>query len=135
WNKMGFQGEHPVGFFLVIGKSPQSVEYKRIFSNVGNAYDHNTGVFTAPTNGLYYFTFSTYGYSTHAAGAVLVKNAVRQISTYDSPSTDGSDSGSNAAVLQLSTGDKVHVELWDNGQVFDNLNGHTTFSGFLLFSL
>lgn len=93
------------------------------------------GVFTAPTNGLYYFTFSTYGYSTHAAGAVLVKNAVRQISTYDSPSTDGSDSGSNAAVLQLSTGDKVHVELWDNGQVFDNLNGHTTFSGFLLFSL
>jgi len=93
------------------------------------------GIFTAPVNGLYYFTFSTYGYNTHTTGAILVKNNVRQVSVYESPSADGSDSSSNAAVLQLAAGDKVYVELWDNGRVFDNLNGHTTFSGFLLFSL
>ncbi|XP_058481458.1 complement C1q-like protein 2 [Solea solea] len=109
--------------------------FKRIFSNVGNAYNHNTGIFTAPVNGLYFFSFNTYGYNTHIVGAILVKNAVRQISTYDYPSTDGSDSGSNTAVLQLAAGDKVHVELWDNSRVFDNMNGHTTFTGFLLFPL
>lgn len=62
-----------------------------------------------------------------------MKNGVHQISTYDHPSEDRSDSSSNAVVLQLVAGDKMHMELWDNGRVFDNLNGHTTFSGFLLF--
>lgn len=61
-----------------------------------------------------------------------MKNGERQISTYDYPSTDGSDSSGNAVVLQLAKGDRVHMELWDDGRVFDNLNGHTTFSGFLL---
>lgn len=91
------------------------------------------GIFTAPVNGLYYFSFSTYGYNSHVMGAALMKNGIRQISTYDSPSADGSDSSSNAAVLQLAAGDEVYMELWDDGRVFDNLNGHTTFSGFLVF--
>ncbi|XP_069015015.1 complement C1q tumor necrosis factor-related protein 3-like [Embiotoca jacksoni] len=107
--------------------------FKRVFSNIGNGYNSNTGVFTAPVSGLYYFTFATYGYNTHTVGAILTKNDVLQISTYDSPTADGSDSSSNAAVLQLAAGDEVHVQLWENGRVFDNLNGHTTFSGFLLF--
>ncbi|XP_023271148.1 complement C1q-like protein 2 [Seriola lalandi dorsalis] len=113
----------------------KTLVFKRILSNTGNAYDQNTGIFTAPVNGLYYFSFSSYGYNTHIVGAILMKNAVRQISTYDDPSVDGSDSSSNAVVLQLAAGDTVHMELWDNGRVFDNLNGHTTFSGFLLFPM
>ncbi|KAK5848278.1 hypothetical protein PBY51_005906 [Eleginops maclovinus] len=107
--------------------------FKRVFSNTGNGYDPNTGIFTAPVNGLYFLSFSTYGYNTHVMGAILMKNGVSQISTYEYPSSDGSDSGSNAVVLQLAAGDKVYMELWDNGRVFDNMNGHTTFSGFLLF--
>lgn len=91
------------------------------------------GIFTAPVSGLYFFSFSTYGYNTHVMGAILMKNGVCHISTYDSPSADGSDSSSNAVVLQLAAGDKVYLELWDNGRVFDNLNGHSTFSGFLVF--
>ncbi|XP_040887704.1 cerebellin 11 [Toxotes jaculatrix] len=113
----------------------KTLVFKRIFSNTGNAYNENTGIFTAPLNGLYYFSFSTYGYNSHVMGAILMKNAVHQISTYDAPTADGSDTSSNAVVLQLAAGDKVHMELWDNGRVFDNLNGHTTFSGFLLFPM
>ncbi|XP_059211575.1 complement C1q-like protein 4 [Centropristis striata] len=109
--------------------------YKRVFSNTGNGYDQNTGIFTAPLNGLYFFSFTTYGYNTHFMGAILMKNSKRQISTYDQPSVDGSDSSSNSVILQLAAGDKVYMELWDNGRVFDNLNGHTTFSGFLVFPL
>uniref|UniRef100_A0A671XN66 Complement C1q-like protein 2 n=1 Tax=Sparus aurata TaxID=8175 RepID=A0A671XN66_SPAAU len=110
----------------------KTLVFKRIFVNTGG-YDQDTGVFTAPVNGLYYFTFSTYGYNTHIAGAILMKNGVRQISTFDYTSDDSSDIGSNSAVLQLAAGDKVHMELWDNGRVYDNWNGHTTFSGFLVF--
>ncbi|TWW63477.1 Complement C1q tumor necrosis factor-related protein 3 [Takifugu flavidus] len=93
----------------------------------------NKGIFTAPVSGLYYFSFSTYGYNTHVTGAILVKNGVLQISTYDFPSNDGSDSSSNSVVLQLHAGDAVHMELWTDGRVFDNQNAHTTFSGFLIF--
>ncbi|XP_062420270.1 cerebellin 11 [Pungitius pungitius] len=107
--------------------------YKRVFSNTGDGYDQSTGIFTAPVGGLYFFSFSTYGYNTHAMGALLMKNGVSQISTYDGPTSDGSDSSSNAVALQLAAGDVVHMQLWDNGRVYDNLNGHTTFSGFLVF--
>lgn len=92
-------------------------------------------MFTAPVRGLYYFTFSTYGYNTHVMGAILMKNGRRQISTYDYPTSDGSDSSSNAAILQLAAGDRVYMELWNNGRVYDNWNGHTLFSGFLVFPL
>ncbi|XP_041635883.1 cerebellin 11 [Cheilinus undulatus] len=107
--------------------------FKRIFSNVGNGYDENTGVFTAPVDGFYFFSFTTYGYNTHVTGAILLKNNSRHISTYEFPSDDGSDTSSNSVVLQLAASDAVHMELWDDGRVFDNLNGHTTFSGFLVF--
>uniref|UniRef100_UPI0037E80E5D cerebellin 11 n=1 Tax=Semicossyphus pulcher TaxID=241346 RepID=UPI0037E80E5D len=115
--------------------SDKTLIFKRVFSNTGNGYDENTGIFTAPVNGLYYFSFSTYGYNTHVMGAILMKNSIRQISTYDSPTADGSDSSSNSVVLRLAAGDNVYMELWDAGRVFDNLNGHTTFSGFLVFPM
>ncbi|XP_044196459.1 C1q-related factor-like [Thunnus albacares] len=109
--------------------------FKRVFSNTGNGYNQYIGIFTAPVNGLYYFSFSTYGYNSHNMGAILIKNGVHQVSIYDHRSADASDSSSNAIVLQLVTGDKVHMELWDDSRVFDNLSGHTTFSGFVLFTV
>uniref|UniRef100_UPI003AAFF27E cerebellin-1-like n=1 Tax=Centroberyx gerrardi TaxID=166262 RepID=UPI003AAFF27E len=113
----------------------KTLVFKQVFSNTGNGYDQNTGIFTAPVNGLYYFSFSTYGYNTHLMGAILMKNGIRQVSTYEDRSADGSDSSSNAVILQLADGDEVYMELWENARVFDNLNGHTTFSGFLLFPM
>lgn len=64
-----------------------------------------------------------------------MKNGHRQISTYDHRTSDGSDSSSNSAILELDVGDRVYVELWPNGRVYDNWNGHTIFSGFLVFPL
>ncbi|XP_053716045.1 cerebellin 11 [Synchiropus splendidus] len=107
--------------------------FKRVLTNTGEGYDVDTGVFTAPVEGLYYFSFSTYGYNTHLVGAILMKNNERQTSTYESASMDGSDSSTNSAVLHLAAGDRVYVELWDNARVFDNLNAHTTFAGFLIY--
>ncbi|AWO97196.1 putative complement C1q-like protein 2 [Scophthalmus maximus] len=44
-------------------------------------------------DGLYYFSFSTYGYNTHVTGAMLMKNAVRQILAYHYPSAFSSAAG------------------------------------------
>ncbi|XP_062305758.1 cerebellin-2-like [Osmerus eperlanus] len=115
--------------------SDTTLIFKRVFSNIGNGYDQHTGFFKAPVEGLYYFTFSTFGYNTHLVGAVLMKGGVRVVSTYDHVSSDSSDGGSNAVVLELKADEKVSVELWQNARVFDNMNGHTTFSGFLLYPL
>ncbi|XP_036407876.1 complement C1q-like protein 2 [Megalops cyprinoides] len=113
--------------------SDTTLVYKNVFTNIGKAYCPNTGVFTAPLRGVYYFSFSTFGYGSRLSGAVLVKNGRRVVSSYDHKSSDSSDGGGNAAVLHLEAGEQVYMHLWADAQVFDNLNGHTTFSGFLLF--
>ncbi|CAK6975542.1 C1q-related factor-like [Scomber scombrus] len=109
--------------------------FKRVISNIGNGYNPDTGIFTASVKGLYYFTFTTVGCKSYDIRAMLMKNGAHQVSTNDHRSTDSTDSSSNAAALPLDAGDKVHVQLSANSRVFDNRNGYTTFSGFLLFSM
>ncbi|KAL2079176.1 hypothetical protein ACEWY4_024920 [Coilia grayii] len=122
--------------YLKHSQTSPNLVYRRIFANTGNAYDCNTGTFTAPVKGIYFFSFSTFGYSTFVSGAILTKNGHYMVSSYDPPSTDaGADTGGNSVVLPLEAGEQVSMRLWENSQVFDNLNGHTTFSGFLLFPL
>lgn len=93
------------------------------------------GIFTAPVKGLYFFTFTSVGCKTYDIRAMLMKNGVNQVSTYDRRSIDSTDSSSNAAALPLNAGDKVHIALAANSRVFDTKHGYTTFSGFLLFAM
>ncbi|XP_059210661.1 uncharacterized protein LOC131989452 [Centropristis striata] len=105
-----------------------SVIFNKVFTNIGNAYNKNTGIFTAPLNGLYHFTFMTFGYNKHMSGAILLKNGQHVVSTMDFPSTDSSDTTSNTVILQLNVGDTVNIKLWQGGKI------HTgVFTGFLLF--
>lgn len=95
-----------------------------------------TGYFTAPVKGVYFFSFSTFGYSKHLSGAILTKNSQHMVCSYDAASScDTGDTGGNSVILQLEKGEQITMRLWERSQVFDNLNGHTTFSGFLLFPL
>lgn len=41
----------------------------------------------------------------------------------------------NGVVLQLEVGDLIYMQLPSTYQAFDNTNNHTTFSGFLIFTL
>ncbi|XP_041940038.1 cerebellin-1-like isoform X2 [Alosa sapidissima] len=110
--------------------------YKHIFTNVGNAYDSNTGDFIAPVKGVYFFSFNTFGYSGSVSGAILTKNGQLMVSTYEFASSgDASDTTGNSIVLQLEAGERVSMILWENARVFDQRNGHNTFNGFLLFAL
>ncbi|XP_052405128.1 complement C1q-like protein 4 [Carassius gibelio] len=110
--------------------------YKHIFLNTGDAYDANTGIFTAPMKGVYAFrVFSkAHGSSDKAVVAGLFRNGQHEISTY--ARQDGGFIGSsNGVSLLLEKGDKVCVNLYSGYWIFDNEHHHSTFSGHLLFPM
>ncbi|XP_043113564.1 cerebellin-2-like [Puntigrus tetrazona] len=111
--------------------------YKYIFLNTGNAYDPNTGIFTAPVRGAYAFrVFSkAFGNLERAATTGLFKNDQHVISTHGHQAS-GFISSSNGVSLLLEEGDKVKVNLYPGQWIFDNgEHHHSTFSGHLLFPL
>ncbi|XP_063324471.1 uncharacterized protein LOC134623221 [Pelmatolapia mariae] len=102
--------------------------FNQVFTNIGDAYNNKTGIFTAPVKGVYQFTFMTFGYYTYTSGAILVKNGHYQVSTWDFTGPDTSDTTSNTVILELDVKDCVNIILWRGGKV------HTSvFSGFLIF--
>ncbi|XP_044066549.1 uncharacterized protein LOC122882817 [Siniperca chuatsi] len=84
--------------------------YKNVFTNIGNHYNSNTGYFTAPVKGVYYFRFS--GHVAHTNRGMLmrlVKNEHLIVAAGDRHTTylDAEDCASIGAVLQLEVGDVV----------------------------
>ncbi|XP_028831622.1 cerebellin 11 [Denticeps clupeoides] len=110
--------------------------FSKILTNIGNAYNPNTGVFTAPVKGVYYFRYSGYGYAGNDMGLSIFKGSQRMVSSYEHRSADSNDNVSNGVVLELDVGDVVYARLWINTWVFtDSRYDYCTFSGFLLYPL
>ncbi|XP_039542910.1 uncharacterized protein LOC120489828 [Pimephales promelas] len=111
-----------------------TLTYRNVFTNIGNAYNPITGVFTAPLKGAYMFRISVFGYGPTVASASIDKNGERVVSAYANQ-PQGDLNSSNGVVLILEVGDVVYVRLWSGRRIYDNHNNHSTFSGFLLFPL
>ncbi|XP_061632891.1 heavy metal-binding protein HIP-like [Phyllopteryx taeniolatus] len=110
--------------------------YRDVLTNVGGAYNAETGTFTAPIRGVYYVRFTANAPTDFTMSAVMYKNDVEiQLIAHEQPSGQGSDTASNGAALLLEKGDKLKMMLWHNTQIWDNSNHHSTFSGFLIFPL
>ncbi|XP_033964988.1 complement C1q-like protein 2 [Pseudochaenichthys georgianus] len=108
--------------------------YRRSIANLGGAYSSNTGVFTAPVRGAYYFRFTAMNNKHGENMAVnLYRNSQRII--HNSKQNDGNTFLSNAAVLRLNQGDEVYMRLHEDCGLFENDDTYNTFSGFLLFSI
>ncbi|KAG7274215.1 hypothetical protein CRUP_007652 [Coryphaenoides rupestris] len=110
--------------------------YRDVLTNVGGAYNAETGVFTAPVRGVYYIRFTANGPTNYPMSAVLYKNENNiQLIVHEQPSGEGSDTASNGATLLLEEGDTLKMVLWQNTHIWDNRNHHSTFSGFLVFPM
>uniref|UniRef100_A0A3B4T704 C1q domain-containing protein n=1 Tax=Seriola dumerili TaxID=41447 RepID=A0A3B4T704_SERDU len=113
------------------------LKYQRILSNIGSGYNPATGIFTAMTRGLYYFSYTMYNNNSGQPNSVasLMMNSQKVVSTWDTVGDDSQDSATNAAVVQLEAGDSVFVKLYANRVLYDDGYYYNTFSGFLLFTL
>ncbi|XP_051748037.1 heavy metal-binding protein HIP-like [Ctenopharyngodon idella] len=111
-----------------------TLTYRNVFTNIGNAYNPITGVFTAPLKGAYMFRISVFSHAPTASGASIYKNGEKVVIAYDNRPQNELNA-SNGVVLILEVGDVVYVRLWPNSRIHDSYNNHSTFSGFLLFPL
>ncbi|XP_076028037.1 complement C1q tumor necrosis factor-related protein 4-like [Genypterus blacodes] len=110
--------------------------YRDVLTNVGGAYNAETGEFTAPVRGVYYIRFTANGPTNFPLSAVLYKNNDQiQLIVHEQTSGAGSDTASNGAPLMLEKGDKLKMVLWHETHIWDNSNHHSTFSGFLLYDM
>ncbi|XP_044038941.1 uncharacterized protein LOC122869740 [Siniperca chuatsi] len=106
--------------------------YRAMKTNIGNAYNQFTGIFTAPVAGVYYFTIFYHAGGEHEVKLLLYKNNEVVVMTRDHQSdSDTADNGGNAVFLQLQQGDQVYVQMHAKSHVW-GFNHLTTFSGFLV---
>ncbi|XP_029912313.1 uncharacterized protein LOC115362499 [Myripristis murdjan] len=110
--------------------------FRYVITNIGNAYNPNTGLFIAPVRGVYHFEFyvGAYGHRSHGSSAILVKNG-QQIFIAFEHQTSGYGTSSNGASLLLEVGDVVFVRFWQSTKIYDDQNHRSTFSGHLLFTM
>lgn len=100
--------QQPIAFFaelsndMVNPSSGQTVVFDQILTNVGNAYNPSTGIFTAPLPGP---TISMWSYPPHKTGTVLTT------CTSFSSKTVGK-SHTSFWTITLTTGSTPHPRQW-----------------------
>ena len=119
--------------------------YDTVETNLGNGYNKTSGIFTAPTSGLYAFTWTL-----HVAGedviksnspsqygemiAVLKQNEAKKGAIVaDTEVKYDTGSATGFVLLETNSGDQFQITSeWDGqGDVYsDDTFGRTTFSGF-----
>nr|KAG5712157.1 hypothetical protein BaRGS_014507 [Batillaria attramentaria] len=111
-------------------KPLDTVIFDTIVTNNGEGYNAETGKFTAPLPGTYLF-FSTIlsGYNTKVETALIIND--KEVARMYSGAHDAHGSGSNAAIVNLRSGDSVWVRLLYQGG--NHVHGYySTFSGAIL---
>nr|XP_022292086.1 uncharacterized protein LOC111103253 isoform X1 [Crassostrea virginica] len=107
--------------------------FPKVITNVGNGYNPNDGVFTAPRAGVYVFFVNVQSYGIMTIYVDIVLNGSTKVRTMSlNTSGEQHDAGPNLAVLSLQTGDRVWVKYYSGQGYYTTSDGSiTTFSGFL----
>ncbi|XP_048036488.1 complement C1q-like protein 4 [Megalobrama amblycephala] len=107
--------------------------YKKIYSNVGDAYNKSTGIFTAPVRGVYYFSFFYHCGVSNPTLLALYRNGKQETLTKHHKSDGPTENGGNALTLHLEKGDRVYMVLKKYSWIWDDVSENVTvFSGFLI---
>ncbi|XP_048238284.1 complement C1q tumor necrosis factor-related protein 4-like [Haliotis rufescens] len=111
-----------------------TVIYDKVFTNIGNAYDNKTGVFTCPQTGIYVFQYHGLSMSDDTLWLELYHNYNYVSSAYAHTDSDFASAG-NSVILHLFKGDTVMVNAEQDQE--SNLYGvsdevYCTFSGYLI---
>nr|XP_034334295.1 collagen alpha-1(X) chain-like [Crassostrea gigas] len=139
----------PVAFYAYISRTFKALSVYKPFifdaveTNLGNGYDRRTGIFTAPSSGVFAFSWTIHAAGTHHAGssgqygemgAVLTQNGVAKGSVYADTEKQYDDaSATGFVILAASKGDKFQIICPMAGQgafYSTKINGRTSFSGY-----
>lgn len=110
------------------------VRFDRVWTNVGNAYDPDTGVFTATVSGVYHFSCTVMNGHKSSVRVYLFKNETPTVSGYIYD-VNHHDTGTINANIELKEGDKVSIRrgTHDGKNVYsEDKSNMSMFSGFLI---
>ncbi|CAG2185782.1 C1QL [Mytilus edulis] len=107
----GYNGDIPA-FSASLSKSQNlgsntNVLFDKVWTNVGNGYSTQTGVFTVPTGGLYQISCTVVGASGKTLRVHLWKNEQKTVGLY--PNLANFNSATLNMVLDLKEGDRVYI--------------------------
>lgn len=92
-----------------------------------------TGIFSAPVQGVYYFSFFYHCATGNPTKLALYRNGKQVALTQHHKSEDSQENGGNGVTLLLEKGDHVYMVLLKNAWVWDDISKNVLmFSGFLI---
>lgn len=115
----------------------QTIEFDKVLTNIGGAYDARHDHFTAPVRGIYVISATILNVKGAEVHTEMVKNGVELVELYGDPSSFSQ--ASQTLVLELQANDMIWVRHFlDKGPV--SIYGRTnqpinSFSGVHLFQL
>ena len=112
------------------------IQYNRVITNKGGAYNTADSVFTASVEGYYVFSWPMTQYNEKITDAAIVKNGAEFLkeSAYVSGGVDVMDSSSQTVTIHLVTGDRIWIKYIGGSNPFVEGNGRFegVFTGFRL---
>ena len=131
--------QREIGFDVSLSSSMSSgtkIPFDRIKTNLGGGWSNTSHTFTAPVDGLYYFTLgirTTWSSSPYYARARIMHGNVmlRYLYTLKAPSTSGNQAATGSVLIKLTRGQQVHAERV-GGTLYSDGGLYTHFVGFLI---
>lgn len=127
---VAFHAFHSTDPFSVA--SHGTIVYDAVTTNVGNAYDKQAGIFTAPVAGTYVFFINCMSVDATSEESYILVDGASVAACYSSkPRTMTTEQGGTLTTVHLTAGQKVWVQILQNAE---NVRGYrwNTFSGFLV---
>ena len=104
--------------------------FDKVWTNVGNGYNPNTGKFTAPKSGLYQISGTVMSESGKKLHVYLFKNDKQTVSLYTGT---GYATGTVNIVFKLQKGETVYMKHFSNTEtIYSDSRVFCVFSGFLI---
>ena len=131
-NPIAFSASRTAGTLVQTGTNT-TIVWNSLRLNAGGAYSNSTGIFTAPVNGVYFFSWFGMNNNGGIFACELHKNGVTTLTNPFASSASGQYAGnSGSGVLELAAGDQVTIVLAPNCSMYAVGNAHNGFSGFLI---